>query len=79
MSFRIQGLSPAPFAPLYGVSDEALAARGVIRYVADKAPGFPDRTTMCRGASLEMNATCAAPSGPMTTVGRSPSPMETSS
>ena len=46
MSFRIKGLSPAPFAALYGLPDEALAARGVIRYVADKAPGFPDRVEM---------------------------------
>ena len=46
MSFRIKGLSPAPFVPLYGLSDAALAARGVIRYVADKSPGFPDRVEM---------------------------------
>ena len=46
MSFRIQGLSPEPFAVLYGLPDEALAARGVIRYVADKTPGFPDRVEM---------------------------------
>jgi hypothetical protein len=43
MSFRITGLDPAPFAHLYGLSDEALAAHGARRYVADKAPGFPDR------------------------------------
>ncbi len=46
MSFRIQGLSPAPFIPLYGLSDAALGALGVVRYVADKAPGFPDRVEM---------------------------------
>lgn len=43
MSFRITGLDPAPFAHLYGLSDEALASHGASRYVADKAPGFPDR------------------------------------
>lgn len=43
MSFRITGLSPGPFRALYGLSDEALAAQGVKRYVADKKPGFPDR------------------------------------
>jgi hypothetical protein len=46
MSFRIRGLSPEPFAPLYGLSEAELAARGVIRYVADKTPGFPDRIEM---------------------------------
>lgn len=43
MSFRITGLDPAPFAHLYGLSDEALAAHGAKRYVADKPVGFPDR------------------------------------
>jgi Protein of unknown function (DUF1203) len=43
MSFRIQGLSPEPFRHLYGLSDDALAAHGAKRYVADKSPGFPDR------------------------------------
>jgi Protein of unknown function (DUF1203) len=46
MSFRITGLSPEPFRPLYGLSDEELARRGVKRYVADHAPGFPDRIEM---------------------------------
>ena len=46
MSFRIQGLSPAPFLPLYGLSDAALGEVGVVRYVADKTPGFPDRVEM---------------------------------
>jgi hypothetical protein len=43
MSFRIIGLSPEPFRSLFGLSDEALAAKGAKRYVADKKPGFPDR------------------------------------
>jgi Protein of unknown function (DUF1203) len=43
MSFRISGLSPEPFRHLYGLSDEALAAHGARRYVADESPGFPDR------------------------------------
>jgi hypothetical protein len=46
MSFRILGLSPEPFAPLYGLTEEALAARGVLRYAVDKSPGFPDRIEM---------------------------------
>ena len=43
MSFRITGLSPEPFQPLFGLSDQELAAQGVRRYVADSKPGFPDR------------------------------------
>ena len=43
MSFRITGLSPQPFRPLFGLSDEALAAKGIKRCVANAKPGFPDR------------------------------------
>ena len=43
MPFRISGLSPTPFSHLYGLSDDALAARGARRYLVDKSPGFPDR------------------------------------
>jgi hypothetical protein len=46
MNFRIFGLSPDPFRQLYGLSDEDLGRQGVIRYVADKSPGFPDRIGM---------------------------------
>ncbi len=46
MDFRIQGLSPEPFIPLYGLSDEELAGRGAKRYVAQTKPGFPDRIEM---------------------------------
>lgn len=43
MSYRITGLDPAPFRHLYGLSDEALAAKGARRFVANAKPGFPDR------------------------------------
>lgn len=43
MSFRLHGLDPAPFRPLYGLDDADLAARGVRRCVVDARPGFPDR------------------------------------
>ena len=46
MSFRITGLSPEPFRPLFGLTDEQLAAKGVRRYVADSKPGFPDRVEL---------------------------------
>jgi hypothetical protein len=43
MSYQIQGLSPEPFLPLYGLSDAALLQRCAKRYTADTKPGFPDR------------------------------------
>ncbi|WP_029029224.1 DUF1203 domain-containing protein [Salinarimonas rosea] len=46
MTFRITGLSPEPFLPLYGLPDADLAARGVRRLVVDRAPGYPDRIEM---------------------------------
>lgn len=45
-AFRITGLDPAPFLPLYGLDDAALAAHGARRYVVDEHPGFPDRVEM---------------------------------
>ncbi|UWR21093.1 DUF1203 domain-containing protein [Sulfitobacter sp. S190] len=46
MSFRIRGLDPAPFAPLFGQSDSQLAARNIHRSRVDSSPGVPDRITM---------------------------------
>jgi hypothetical protein len=43
MSFRITGLSAAPFRHLYGLPDAELRAHGARRYVADESTGFPDR------------------------------------
>lgn len=43
MSFRIIGLEASRFAPLFGLSPEALARHGARRVVADSKPGFPDR------------------------------------
>jgi hypothetical protein len=46
MSFRITGLAPDAFQPLFGLSEAELAARGVKRYAVDKKPGFPDRVEL---------------------------------
>ncbi|HEY3520494.1 MAG TPA: DUF1203 domain-containing protein [Rhodanobacteraceae bacterium] len=46
MSFRVQGLFPETFAGLFPLSDEALAARGAKRVVADSQPGFPCRISL---------------------------------
>jgi hypothetical protein len=45
MTYRITGLDPAPYKPLFGLSDEDLAERGVVRMtVADN--GFPCRVSL---------------------------------
>ncbi|ABD56512.1 DUF1203 domain-containing protein [Jannaschia sp. CCS1] len=46
MSYRITGLSPAPFTSLFGLSDAALAAQGAERVIADAPNCYPDRITM---------------------------------
>ena len=46
MAFRISGLDPAPFTPLFGLSDADLAIKGVRRCRADVNPGIPDRIEM---------------------------------
>jgi hypothetical protein len=46
MHYRIQGLDPAPFRHLYGLSEAALARHGVRRVIADSHPGFPDRVEL---------------------------------
>ena len=43
MPFRITGLDPAPFIPLYGLDTAELRRRGVQRCTADSKPGYPDR------------------------------------
>ena len=44
--FMIRGLDPAPFASYYGLSDAALAKRGVVRMDVDAKPGFPCRVSL---------------------------------
>ena len=46
MSFTITGLDHVEFAPLFGLSDEELKERGVIRKTATSKPGFPCRITL---------------------------------
>ena len=46
MSFRIEGLAPDAFQPLFSLDDEALAARGARRQIADHKPGFPCRVSL---------------------------------
>lgn len=46
MPFVIHALDAAPFAPLFALSDAALAARGARRVIADESPGFPCRISL---------------------------------
>jgi hypothetical protein len=46
MSFVVSGLPVEQFRPLFGLSDEALAAQGVIRRVVDSPVGFPSRVEL---------------------------------
>lgn len=46
MTYRIAGLDPAEFAPLWGLDDEALAERGARRVAADADRGYPCRVTL---------------------------------
>jgi hypothetical protein len=46
MTFRISSLPVEPFAPLFGLSDAELLAKGARRQIADAKPGFPCRVTL---------------------------------
>ncbi|HEX4693340.1 DUF1203 domain-containing protein [Sphingomonas sp.] len=46
MGYVIRGLDPAPFKPLFGMSDAELAQHGAVRRRADTRPGFPCRVTL---------------------------------
>jgi hypothetical protein len=46
MSYVVTGLSRDEFAPLFGLSDAALAERGILRRQVDAKPGFPCRITL---------------------------------
>ena len=50
MTYRIEGLDPAPFAPLFALSDAALAARNARRVVADSPTGYPCRVSLADAA-----------------------------
>lgn len=46
MTYRIRGLDPAPFRPLFGMDSDELAARGVVRMTVTEKPSFPCRVTL---------------------------------
>ena len=53
MSFQISALPYEPFAPLCGLDDTQLSARGAKRYIADRRPGFPCRVSLADAAPGE--------------------------
>ena len=46
MTYAVSGLPLDDFRPLFALSDEALAVRGVVRRTADHKPGYPCRITL---------------------------------
>jgi len=46
MSFRIRGLAPEPFAPLFALDDDALTARGIQRVTVDEPHSAPCRISL---------------------------------
>lgn len=46
MTYRITGLAPATFLPLFALSDAELAERQGLRVTATQHPGFPCRITL---------------------------------
>lgn len=50
MTYRIEGLSPDLFAPLFTMDEAGLAARGAMRVVAVSSTGYPCRVTLTETA-----------------------------
>lgn len=46
MSFRVVGLDPAPFAPLYGLPDAQLRTHRARRVIVGSSLGVPDRASL---------------------------------
>ena len=49
MTYRITGLDPSPFRPLYGLPDAELARQGALRMAVTSTPGFPCRIRLDDG------------------------------
>jgi hypothetical protein len=46
MTYRIEGLAPAAFEGLFGMTDDELAARNAVRVTAESAFGYPCRVSL---------------------------------
>jgi len=45
MTYRIKGLDPAPYKPLFGLSDDQLAEHGIVQMIVD-GPRYPCRVSL---------------------------------
>jgi hypothetical protein len=46
MNFQVTGLPLSPFAPLFSLTDQELAARDAVRVVSDGRSGYPCRVSL---------------------------------
>lgn len=46
MSYIVRGLDPSPYRQLFGLTDEQLAERGVVRMTVTQKPSFPCRVSL---------------------------------
>jgi Protein of unknown function (DUF1203) len=46
MSYVVRGLDPAPYQALFGLSEDELAKRGVVRMTVTEKPSFPCRISL---------------------------------
>ena len=75
MSFRIRGLSPERFIPLFALDEGALAARGIQRMVADEPGSAPCRISLEDAESGERLLLLSHPHQPAATPFRQSGPI----
>src|SRR5689334_14608970 len=46
MSYVVRGLDPAPYRPLFALTDEELSERGIVRMMVTKKLSFPCRVSL---------------------------------
>ena len=46
MSYIVKGIDPAPYRSLFGLPDEELSQRGVVRMTVNEKPSFPCRVSL---------------------------------
>jgi hypothetical protein len=46
MTYKVSGLDPSPYRPLFGLPDNELAKRGIVRMTVDEKPSFPCRVSL---------------------------------
>jgi hypothetical protein len=46
MTYQITGLDPAPYRPLFGLSDQELSKRGIVRMTVTEKPSYPCRVSL---------------------------------